>query len=119
VEDEDMVRNVTTLLLESLGYRVLKAANGQQAMRLFETSSEKIDLLMTDVIMPDMTGQEVAEALLARDPSLMVIFQSGYTDDVMVRQGIWDAQVAFLKKPFSREVLSQKVREVMDRPHFH
>jgi two-component system, cell cycle sensor histidine kinase and response regulator CckA len=119
VEDEDMVRNVTTLLLESLGYRVLKAANGQQAMRLFETSSEKIDLLMTDVVMPDMTGQEVAEALLARDPSLTVIFQSGYTDDVMVRQGIWDAQVAFLKKPFSREVLSQKVREVLDRPHSH
>jgi two-component system, cell cycle sensor histidine kinase and response regulator CckA len=119
VEDEDMVRNVTTLLLESLGYRVLKAANGQQAMRLFETSSEKIDLLMTDVVMPDMTGQEVAEALLARDPSLTVIFQSGYTDDVMVRQGIWDAQVALLKKPFSREVLSQKVREVLDRPHSH
>ena len=119
VEDEDTVRNVTTLLLESLGYRVLKAANGQQAMRLFETSSEKIDLLMTDVVMPDMTGQEVAEALLARDPSLTVIFQSGYTYDVMVRQGIWDAQVAFLKKPFSREVLSQKVREVLDRPHSH
>ena len=117
VEDEDMVRNVTTLLLESLGYRVLKAANGQQAMRLFETSSEKIDLLMTDVVMPDVTGQEVAEALLARDPSLTVIFQSGYTDDVMVRQGILDAQVAFLKKPFSREMLSQKVREVLDRPH--
>jgi two-component system, cell cycle sensor histidine kinase and response regulator CckA len=119
VEDEDMVRNVTTLLLESLGYRVLKAANGQQAMRLFETSSEKIDLLMTDVVMPDMTGQGVAEALLARDPSLTVIFQSGYTDDVMVRQGIWDAKVALLKKPFSREVLSQKVREVLDRPHSH
>src|SRR5215469_9281023 len=119
VEDEDMVRNVTALLLESLGYRVLEAANGQQAMRLFETSSEKIDLLITDVVMPDMTGQEVAEALLARDPSLTVIFQSGYTDDVMVRQGIWDAQVAFLKKPFSREVLSQKVREVLDRPHSH
>jgi len=119
VEDEDMVRNVTTLLLESLGYRVLKAANGQQAMRLFETSPEKIDLLMTDVVMPDMTGREVAQALLARDPSLTVIFQSGYTDDVMVRQGIWDAQVAFLKKPFSREVLSQKVRAVLDRPHSH
>src|SRR5262249_3125148 len=119
VEDEDMVRNVTTLLLESLGYRVLEAANGQQAKRLFETSSEKIDLLMTDVVMPDITGQEVAEALLVRDPSLAVIFQSGYTDDVMVRQGIWDVQVAFLKKPFSREVLSQKVREVLDRPHSH
>src|SRR5215470_4716757 len=119
VEDEDMVRNITRLLLESLGYRVLEAANGQQAMRLFETSSEKIDLLMTDVVMPDMTGQEVAEALLARDPSLTVIFQSGYTDDVMVRQGIWDAQVALLKKPFSREVLSQKLREVLDRPHSH
>jgi PAS domain S-box-containing protein len=119
VEDEDMVRHVTTLLLESLGYRVVKAANGQQAMRLFETSSEKIDLLMTDVVMPDMTGLEVAEALLARDPRLTVIFQSGYTDDVMVWQGIWDAQVAFLKKPFSREVLSQKVREVLDRSHSH
>jgi len=117
VEDEDMVRNVTSLLLESLGYRVLKAANGRQALRLFETSPEKIALLMTDMVMPDVSGQEVAETLLAWDPGLAVIFQSGYTDDVMVRQGILEAQVAFLKKPFSREVLSRKVREVLDRPH--
>ena len=119
VEDEDMVRNVTSLLLESLGYRVLKAANGQQALRLFETTPEKIALLMTDMVMPDVTGQEVAETLLGRDPGLAVIFQSGHTDDVMVRQGILDTQVAFLKKPFSREVLSRKVREVLDRPHCH
>ena len=70
VEDEEHVRKITTLLLETLGYRVLEAESGQEALRLFEASREKIDLLMTDVVMPDLSGREVAEALRARSPDL-------------------------------------------------
>jgi len=116
VEDEEPVRSVTTLLLEALGYRVLQAENGQDALRLFEASREKIDLLMADVVMPDLSGREVAEALQAMDPYLKVLFQSGYTDDTLVRRGILRAEVAFLKKPFSLDDLARKVREVLDRP---
>jgi CheY-like chemotaxis protein len=116
VEDEEPVRSVTTLLLEALGYRVLQAENGQDALRLFEANREKIDLLMADVVMPDLSGREVAEALQAMDPHLKVLFQSGYTDDTVVRRGILRAEVAFLKKPFSLDDLARKVREALDRP---
>jgi two-component system, cell cycle sensor histidine kinase and response regulator CckA len=116
VEDEEPVRSVTTLLLEALGYRVLQAENGQNALRLFEASREQIDLLMADVVMPDLSGREVAEALQAMNPHLKVLFQSGYTDDTVVRRGILRAEVAFLKKPFSLNDLARKVREALDRP---
>ncbi len=115
-EDEEQVRKITTLLLETLGYRVLEAESGQEAVRLFEASREKIDLLMTDVVMPDLSGREVAEALRARNPGLKVLFQSGYVDDTVVRWGILHAEVDFLKKPFTLDVLARKVREMLDGP---
>ena len=116
VEDEEPVRKITTRLLVNLGYRVLEAENGQDALRLFNVGREKIDLLLTDVVMPDMSGREVAEALQSLDPDLRVLFHSGYTDDTVVRRGILRAEVAFLKKPFTLDSLAQKVREVLDRP---
>jgi two-component system cell cycle sensor histidine kinase/response regulator CckA len=113
-EDEQPVRDITALLLETLGYRVLKASNGEEALRLAEASQEKIHLLMADVVMPGLSGRELAEVLRSRDPNLKVLFQSGYTDDAVLRYGIVHAEVAFLPKPFTLDVLARKVREVLD-----
>ena len=116
VEDEEPVRHITTRLLESLGYRVIEAQTGEEALSLFGVCGEKIDLLMTDVVMPGIGGREVVEALQTKDPDLKVLFQSGYTDDMVVRRGILRAEVAFLKKPFTLDVLAKKVREALGCP---
>ena len=116
VEDEEPVRHITTRLLESLGYRVIEAQTGEEAVSLFGVCGEKIDLLMTDVVMPGIGGREVVEALQTKDPDLKVLFQSGYTDDMVVRRGILRAEVAFLKKPFTLDVLAKKVREALGCP---
>jgi two-component system, cell cycle sensor histidine kinase and response regulator CckA len=115
VEDEEPVREVTALMLGSLGYRVLEASNGEEALRVVEAGREQVELLMTDVVMPGMGGRDLADALQARLPGLKVLFQSGYTGDTVIRQGILHTEVAFLQKPFTLETLSQKVREVLDR----
>jgi two-component system cell cycle sensor histidine kinase/response regulator CckA len=114
VEDEEAVREVTALLLQTLGYRVLKASNGEEAMRFAEAGGEKIHLLMVDVVMPGLSGRQLAEVLQSRDPNLRVLFQSGYNDDAVLRCGIVGAEVAFLPKPFTLESLARKVREVLD-----
>jgi two-component system, cell cycle sensor histidine kinase and response regulator CckA len=114
VEDEAAARKITALLLESLGYRVQEASSGEEAWQLAHGTWEKIDLLMTDVLLPGMSGLELAEVLQARDAGLKVLFLSGHTGDTLVRHGVVPTEVPFLQKPFTLDALSRKVREVLE-----
>jgi CheY-like chemotaxis protein len=114
VEDEDGVRALSRHVLHGSGYTVLEARDGSEAVRVAGQHRGRIDLLMTDVIMPRMGGREAAERLVRLHPGLKVLFLSGYTDDAVVRHGILEAEVAFLQKPFSPASLAAKVREVLD-----
>jgi two-component system, cell cycle sensor histidine kinase and response regulator CckA len=99
VEDEVPVRKITTLLLESLGYRVLEASSGEEALRLAQGNREKLDLLMTDVVMPGMSGPELAEVLRVSDAGLKVLFLSGHSGDTVVRHGVWTPKWPSCKSP--------------------
>lgn len=115
VEDEPAVREMTQLMLESFGYRVLSSPNGPAALALLtEARASRIDLLLTDVIMPEMSGGDLAAVLQQRIPGLKVLFVSGYPDDVIAESGKVDADVAFLQKPFGAAALAAKVREILD-----
>jgi two-component system cell cycle sensor histidine kinase/response regulator CckA len=97
------------------GYKVLDAGSGAESIRIVEAYTGPIDLLVTDVVMPGMSGREVAEALRKRHPELKVLYASGYTDDAVVRHGIVEATDAFLQKPFTPLSLARKVRSVLDK----
>jgi PAS domain S-box-containing protein len=111
VEDEKPVRDLTVRMLRQLGYSVLSAASGAEAMEISKSFSGKISLLLTDVVMPQMSGRQVADALLATRPDLKVLYLSGYTEDTVIHHGV-ESGVEFLPKPFSREALSKKLGEI-------
>lgn len=114
VEDADALRKLTGMLLVEHGYLVLAAANGTEALVIAKKEIEPIDLLLTDVIMPGMSGRALAEMLGATQSGLTVLYMSGYTDDEIVRHGIVGAGIHLLHKPFSEDELIAKVREVLD-----
>ncbi len=116
VEDENDLRQVTTLVLRDRGYRVLAAANAEEAALLLEEWSGPVHLLLTDVVMPGVSGPELAEHLRAAREGLRVLFVSGYADDAVLRRGVRTGVMPFLNKPFSPEALAQKVRDVLDAP---
>ncbi len=116
VEDEPSVRDLANRLLKQQGYKVLEAANGEDALRLVqEKTAEKIHLLLTDVVLPRMGGKELADQLKMFRPDIRILYTSGYTDYAIVHQGVLNSGTHFLQKPFSLKTLSQKVREVLDR----
>ena len=112
--DQDDLRGLVVTVLRSSGYKVLDAPDGGAAVRVAEETKERIDLLLTDVIMPDMTGKQAADLILRARPDVRVLFMSGYADEVIARKGVLDRGIAYLPKPFSIEALTAKVREVLD-----
>ena len=114
VEDEHLVRKVARATLAGQGYEVLTADSGPAALEVFEKQSGNIELLVTDVVMPQMTGQELAEELQARSAELKVIFTSGYSEDIIGMHGVLDPGLNVLEKPFHPEALVETVRKVLD-----
>ena len=114
VEDEDPLRQLTREFLEINGYTVLEARNGPEAIKILERYKIPIQLLVTDVVMPEMSGLELVKRLTDVYPDMRVLYVSGYGDDAIAHHGILDTSVALLKKPFTRISLAQKVREVLD-----
>ncbi len=114
VEDDDGVRALTRHVLQKLGYTVLAASNGSDAILLAQEHQGTIHLLVTDVVMPHMGGRQVAERVEQIRPGIKVLFCSGYTDDAVVRHGVLESHVAFIQKPYSAALLAHKVRDVLD-----
>ena len=114
VEDEAAVRNLSRRILDAAGYTVLAAASGAEALGLCATHAEHLDLLVTDVVMPQMNGRLLAERITALRPDIRVLYMSGYTDDAIVQHGVLEAGTWFLSKPFRGGDLTRKVREVLD-----
>ena len=116
MEDEPAILGVSKSMLERLGYHVLGAATPGEAIRLAETFSGPIHLLMTDVVMPEINGRDLAKKLRSLQPLMRRLFMSGYTSDVIALHGILDDGTHFIQKPFTMKALSEKVRQALDRP---
>jgi len=120
VEDEEMLRDLARIVLRKNGYKVLDAPHGAEALSICQSHEGTIDLLVTDVVMPILSGRELADRILLLRPDIQVLFVSGYTDDAVVRNGVMAEDVQFLHKPFTPATLASKVREVLDQkraPH--
>jgi CheY-like chemotaxis protein len=114
VEDEDGVRMITRRILERHGYRILEADGAQQGLDIGQAHSEQIDLLLSDVIMPGMSGHEWAAQLLCLYPTMKILYMSGYTNEALDQHGVLDTKFVLLEKPFTAERLIRKVRETLD-----
>jgi len=115
VEDEPSILDLTKIVLQRLGYTVLPAATPGEAILQAEKYTGEIHLLITDVVMPDMNGRELATTLCTRNPALKTLFMSGYTSDVIAHQGVLDEDVHFIQKPFRNQTMAAKVREALAR----
>jgi CheY-like chemotaxis protein len=114
VEDETTVRASVRRLLEWHGYTVIEASNGSEALRIYESNPEAIDLVLTDLVMPVMGGHELVERLRAGNPALRVVFMSGYTERTIADDSTMPSGTGFVEKPFTVDTLMRRVREVLD-----
>jgi len=115
-EDEEALRAIVREILEGAGYAVLEAADGAEALHVVQRHEGSIDLLLSDVILPGMSGPELARSLVEMRPSLKVLHMSGHDDASMVHRGLIESGVAILRKPFASDVLLRKLRELLDGP---
>jgi two-component system, cell cycle sensor histidine kinase and response regulator CckA len=115
-EDEQLVRLLVRKILQQAGYTVLVATGGAEALQLATQHAGPIDLLLTDVVMPEMSGRELMRQLAERRPATRVLYMSGYSDDAVAQHGVLDPGTALIQKPFTPEALARKVREVLDAP---
>jgi len=116
VEDDDGVRELIVAMLQGLGYDVLTAGSAEEAIAISDGHQGTIAMLLTDVVMPDKSGKQLADILVSTAPEMKVLYLSGYTEGTVVRQGILDPGIHFLAKPFSQQTLGRKIREVLDKP---
>jgi len=115
VEDEADVRSYLVETLRDLNYRVREASDGSEALALFDTDPLRVDLLLTDIVMPGMNGRQLADELRRRQPELKVLFMTGYSRDAVVHQGRLDSGVSLLQKPLSQSLLAAKIRDSLDQ----
>jgi CheY-like chemotaxis protein len=114
VEDDPAMLDMTTLMLKTFGYRVLAASTPGESIRMAREHAGKIHLLITDVVMPEMNGRDLANNIVSLYPEIRCLFMSGYTSNVIAHQGVLDEGVNFIQKPFSIQALATKVREALD-----
>ena len=114
VEDEEMVRELASRGLRALGYRVVEARQGAEALRRLEADPASVDLVISDVVMPEMGGRELARRLALLRPSLPILFISGYTGEDVIDRGLLEPGAPFEQKPFAPDGLARKVREMLD-----
>jgi CheY-like chemotaxis protein len=115
VEDDESLRKMAVKALKKYSYTVLSAMNGQEALQLCEKHKDKIHLIVTDVIMPGMSGKELADRLKDLMPDVKVLFISGYTDNAIVHHGVLEKGIKFLQKPFTPVILARRVREMLGK----
>jgi two-component system, cell cycle sensor histidine kinase and response regulator CckA len=116
VDDEEMVRRLAARMLVLLGYRVLEARSGQEAVRLLRRGAHRIGGVLTDVAMPGIGGRELGETIARCWPQIRVLYMSGFAGNRMVREGALDPSVPFIQKPFTSEQLGRKFRELFEKP---
>ena len=109
--------SILKVSLKECGYWVVEAHNGVEPLEIYEKENCNIDLLLTDVVMPQMSGRELAGRMTQIDTSIRILFMSGYTDDAVIRHGVIELGANFIQKPFSPVALAQKVREILDTKH--
>jgi two-component system cell cycle sensor histidine kinase/response regulator CckA len=114
VEDDSMIRQIYTKFLRQRGYHVLEARHGREAFDVYENYTGSIHLMVTDVVMPELNGRQLVDLVSSRSPQLKILYISGFTKDAIVQRGILKADTPFLEKPFGREELALRVRQILD-----
>jgi len=115
VEDENSIRYIMARTLRECGYTVLEAAGGPQALEILQEQSAPVNLIIADLVMPEISGRELAERMLERWPDVPILFTSGYTGLFVVQRGLLDEGQEFIQKPIAPDMLAKRVREMLDK----